>query len=180
MLVTKENVSVLLDFEEMSLNKDRFNLLLTGGDTSSKEIAPADDNDDSAEKDELEQEIKFISPRERPGRTPLYIRFPSLIYSAIKFMKDHSFSADVRTRETTATGRGVTLKDIQEHLLENVSGLRESGSVSRDTIHVMTVAPKKNHTSAKRYKGLIDARVPGKRNQYLEENVNQHFFFLCE
>ena len=165
MLVTKENVSVLLDFEELSLNKDAFNLLLTGGDTSFKEIAPADDNgnDDSAEKDELEQEIEFIGPRKRPGRTPLYIRFPSLIYCATKFIKDHPFSAHVRTRETTATGRGVTLKDIQEHLLENVSGLRESGGISRDTIHVMPVAPKKNHSRAKRYKGLIDAKTSIKK-----------------
>ena len=83
----------------------------------------------------------------------------------------------VRRQETTGTGRGVTLKDIQEHLLENESGLRESGDISRDTIHIMTVAPRKNHTRAKRYKGHIDARVPGKRNQYRKENVNQLFFF---
>lgn len=49
------------------------------------------------------------------------------------------------------------LKDIQEHLLENLSGLRESGGIPCDTIYVMTVAPRKNHTRAKRYKGFIDA-----------------------
>ena len=63
------------------------------------------------------------------------------------------------------------LKDIQEHLLENLSGLRESGGIPCDTIYVMTVAPRKNHTRVKRYKGFIDARVPGKRNQYCELNI---------
>ena len=64
MLVTKENVSVLLDFEELSLNKDAFNLLLDGGDASSKEIALADDDDDSAEKDDLEQAYRAYRPAE--------------------------------------------------------------------------------------------------------------------
>ena len=65
--------------EELSLNKDAFNLFLTEGDASSKKIAPADANDDSVEKDDLEgQEIGFIGPRKRPGRTPLYIKFPPL------------------------------------------------------------------------------------------------------
>ena len=176
MLVTKEKISVLLDFEELSLNKDAFNLHFTGGDASSNEIALADDHDDSAEKDDLEQEIGFIGPWKRPGRTPLYIKFPSLTDCAAKFIKEHSFSAHVRRRETTGTGRGVTLKDIQEHLLENISGLKESGGISRDTIHVMTVAPRKNHTKTKRYKRLIDARVAGKRNQYRKENP----FCACE
>ena len=87
MLVTKENVSVLLDFEELSLNKDDFNLPLTGGDASCNEIAPADGNCDSAEKDDLEQEIGFIGPQKRAGRTPLYIKFPSLIDCTTKFIK---------------------------------------------------------------------------------------------
>ena len=151
------------------VKKDAFNLLLTGGDASSKEIAPADDNDDSVEKADLEQEIGLIGQRKRPGRTPLYIKFPLIIHCATKFIKEHSFSPHVRRRETTGTRRWVTLKDI---LLENVSGLRESGGISYDTIHIMTVASRKNHTKAKRYKGLIDARVPGKRNQYRKENVN--------
>ena len=107
----------------------------------------------------------------------LYIKFPSLIDCATKFLKEHSFSAHVRRRKITLTGRAVTLKNIQEHLLENVSGLTESGGVSRDTIHVMTVAPRKNHTRAKRYKGLIDARVPSKSNRYRDKNVNQDFLF---
>ena len=117
----------------MSLNKDAFNLFLTEGDASSKKIAPADANDDSVEKDDLEgQEIGFIEPWKRPGRTPLYIKFPPLIDCATKFIKKRSFSAHVRRRKTTGTGGGVTLKDIQEPLLENVSVLRESGGISCD------------------------------------------------
>ena len=102
----KENVSVLLDFEELSLNKDAFNLLLTGGEASSKEIAPADDDNDSAEKYDLEQEIGFIGLRKQPGRTPLYIKFPSLIDCAKKFIKEQSFSAHVRRRGNNRDRRG--------------------------------------------------------------------------
>ena len=159
MIITKENVSVLLNFEELSSKKDAFNLLLTGVDASAKEIAPADANDDSAEEDNLEQNIGFIGPKRRPGRMLLYIKFPSLIDCATKFIKEYSFSAHVRRRKISGTGKGVTLKNIQEHLLGNVSGLTESDGVSRDAIHVMTVAPRKNHTRAKRYKGFTDARV---------------------
>ena len=54
---------MLLDFKEMSSKKDAFNLLLTGGDASSKEIAPADANDDNVEKDNPEKKIGFIGPR---------------------------------------------------------------------------------------------------------------------
>ena len=152
--------------EELSLNKDAFNLFLTEGDASSKKITPADANDNRVEKDDHEgQEIGFIGPWKRPGRTPLYIKFPPLIDCATKFIKERSFSAHVRRRKTTRTGGGVTLKDIQEPILENVSVLRESGGISCDIIHVMTIVPRKNHTRAKGYKGLIDARVPSKRNQ---------------
>ena len=37
--------------------------------------------------------------------------------------------------------------------------------------------PRKNSTRSQRYKSLIDAKVPGKRNQYREGSPNQHFLF---
>ena len=69
------------------------------------------------------------------------------------------------------------MKDIQEHLLEYVTGLREHG-ISRDTVHHLTVAPRKNSTRAERYKGYVNARVPSKRNNYREKSANQHYLFV--
>ena len=74
--------------EELSLNKDAFNLFLTEGDASSKKITPADANDNRVEKEDHEgQEIGFIGPWKRPGRTPQYIKFPPLIDCATKIHK---------------------------------------------------------------------------------------------
>ena len=132
---------------------------------------------DSDAGSDLEQQNDEKPEKKKSGRIPLYVKFPTLIDVAMAFIKEHSFSAHVRRRETTATGAGVTLADIQKHLLENVPGLKVAGGIHRDTIHRLTVAPGKNSTRAARYKGLFDARVPGKRNQYREGNKNQHFLF---
>ena len=37
--------------------------------------------------------------------------------------------------------------------------------------------PRRNSSRAHRYKELVDARVPGKKNSYREESANQHFLF---
>ena len=50
----------------------------------------------------------------------------------------------MRRRETTATGRGVTLSDIRKHLLDNVPGLAEDDGISTDTVHRLTYPPRKN------------------------------------
>ena len=113
-------------------------------------------------------------PRNREDRKPLWMKFPDLVKCATDFIKSHSFSAHVRRRESTGTGTGVSLADIQEHLFKHVLGLKEHG-ISRDTIHHLSVAPRLNSSRAHRYKALVDCRVPGKRNQYQESSVNQHF-----
>ena len=35
--------------------------------------------------------------------------------------------------------------------------------------------PRKNSSPSCRYKGLVDAKVPTKRNCYREDSANQHF-----
>ena len=37
--------------------------------------------------------------------------------------------------------------------------------------------PRKHTTAAKQYKGLIAARVPGKKNCYQKEHIDQHYLF---
>ena len=168
---SRSDKSVLLDIQELLLDKDLFSMLL------------GENDEDNGETDNIESKINqnkaksFIGPLNRQGRTPMYIKYPELVECASNFIKEHSFAAHVRRRESTATGAGVTLNDIRKHLLEVVPGLKQDGGISRDTIHRLTVAPRKNSTRAQRYKGLIDARVPGKQNQYREESLNQHFLF---
>ena len=73
-------------------------------------------------------------------------------------------------------GTGVSLKNIRDHVLKVVPGLRDVG-IGRDSIHLLMKPPRKNTVRASRYKSLVDARVPRKRNNYREENGNQHFLF---
>ena len=163
---------VLIDSNELFLQKDTLLQLLF--DDCAETDATETQSASSATKSES---APVFGPHKKLGRTPLWIKIPTLIECATNFIK-HSFPAHVRRRATTATGNGVSLADIQKHLLKNIPGLEEAGGISRDTIHRLTKAPRKNSIQAHRYQGLIDARVPGKRNQYREHNKNQHFLFF--
>ena len=62
-------------------------------------------------------------------------------------------------------------------VVTRLPGLAEDGGISTDTVHRLTYPPRKNSIQAHRFKKLIAARVPGKRNQYREGNKNQYFMF---
>ena len=74
------------------------------------------------------------------------------------------------------TGVGVSLADMRKHVMREIPELAERG-ISRDAIHMLLQPLHKNSTRSQRYKSLIDAKVPGKRNQYWEGSANQHFLF---
>ena len=61
-------------------------------------------------------------------------------------------------------------------MLREIPELEEKG-ISRDCIHLLMKPPRRNSIRAHRYKELVDARVPGKRNSYREDSANQHFLF---
>ena len=177
MKVTQGGNVVLVDRCELLLQKDCFLQLLLcqvkeNSSTESKDSLENVSSEDKAAKKEYGAQKK-----DGRGRPPLYKKFPDLIECADKFIKQHSFAAHARRRVSTATGNGVSLKEIFDHLNKNVPGLQDAGGISRDTVHRLTVAPVKNRLAARRYKGLLDARIPGKRNQYREDNGNQHFLF---
>ena len=46
-----------------------------------------------------------------------------------------------------------------------------------DAILLLFQPPHKNSTKSQRYKGLIDAKVPGRKDQYSNGSINQHFLF---
>lgn len=71
-------------------------------------------------------------------------------------------------------GTGVSLADIRKHVLEQIPELK---NISRDAIHYLMAPPRKNSSRFPRYKMVVDAKVPGKRNQYREDRANQHFLF---
>jgi len=73
-------------------------------------------------------------------------------------------------------GTGVSLADIQNHIMREIPALKERG-ISRDCIHMLMKPPRRNSTRACRYKELVDARVPGKKNSYREGSANQHFLY---
>ena len=62
------------------------------------------------------------------------------------------------------TGVGVLLADMKNHVMREIPGLVER-CISRDAIHMFFQPPRKNSIGSQRYKNLIDAKVPGKRNQ---------------
>ena len=92
-----------------------------------------------------------------------------------EFIKHHGFSAHNHRRKDVGTA-GASLDEIRKHLLEVVPGLREMG-ISKHTISRLMEPPRKGTIAAARYKSLIGARVPGKKNAYHEDNVDQHYLF---
>ena len=167
----KANKDVLVNVHELLLSPDSFDILL-GAD---KDVSNEPDNQTIYDPTE-EAVLVTEGPTRCRGKEPYWLKFPELVETATNFIKLHSFSAHNRRRETTGTGTGVSLRDLQCHLLDKVPGLKEKG-ISLDTIHHLMVAPKKNSGRAGRYKGLVDAKIAKKRNQYREESENQHFIF---
>lgn len=97
-----------------------------------------------------------------PGRPSLITKFPAIVEVASEFIKSHGYAAHMRRRESVASAPGVSLREIRNHLLENVPGLKERG-ISCDSVARFMKPPRQHTIAAQRYKGLISARVPGKR-----------------
>jgi len=68
---------------------------------------------------------------------------------------------------------GVTLKDIANHVYKSIGV-----SVSRHTIHRLMQPPRRKTTASKLYKGIVNARVPPKRNTK-EKHNHPDFHYTC-
>ena len=167
--MSKAKVTLLVNMKDLLFDKDVFTAMFIGKVTTAE-------TDTICHAPEPVLQQKTFGPMLQQGRKPLWQQFPTLITVVEDFIKTHSFLADGRRRKSTGTGTGVSLEQIRVHALKAVPGLSERG-ISRDAIHLLMVPPKKNTIRASRYKSLIDARVPGKRNNYREESPNQHFLF---
>ena len=101
--------------------------------------------------------------------------YPTLVEEMARFLHMHSFNAQARRRSDAASSMGVTLEQIRQHLLDCVPGLKTHG-ISRSTVHRLMLPPRRKTQAAKQYKGLVQARVPCKKNTATRaEHPDLHF-----
>lgn len=156
----KGEQSALINIHELILQPETLSALF---EEKQREVADCNDR----EQEEQQQQPVLESVKERRqkkrGQPSIVSKFPEIVGRITDFLKQHGYAAHNRRRTTTGTGQGVTLGQIKQHLLSTVEGLAEHG-ISRDTIHLMMAPPRKGTKRAGRYNGLVDARVPAKKN----------------
>ena len=101
----------------------------------------------------------------RRGPRPLCERFPNMVTEARAFIDANGTKAQERRRNDTVTmSNGVSLRQLRDHILRKVPALKEQG-LSVTTVHRLLVPPdRRNKNSAKRYRGVIKAKVPQNSN----------------
>ena len=104
----------------------------------------------------------------------LVSKFPTIPTVATEFMKTNGFKAQEKRRNETFESCGVTVKQVREHLLDNVPGLRQHG-ISLTTVRYLFLPVHKSRSSARHYKGYIAAKTPKKDNSGRPETTNAHF-----
>ena len=114
----------------------------------------------------------FCLPALARGRPPLYKKHPEIVQLAMEFFQLHGFSAQERRRTSDGCSNGVTLAELQAHLLRSVPGLK---TISRTAIHQLMVPPRKETLKASRYHSVVNVRVPGKRNDKHGDHKDSHF-----
>lgn len=95
------------------------------------------------------------------GRPSLVTKFPGIIECTTEFIKQHGFSAHSHRCNETG-GVGVSLVQIRDHLMQTIPGLKEHGLSKHAVAHLME-PPRRGTVAAKRYQGLVKARVPGEK-----------------
>jgi len=115
----------------------------------------------------------FLGKRKRPGRPSYYTQYPALVNCVKLFIEQSSAEAHLRRRTSTMYTNGVTLRDIVNHV-KSTLGI----SVSRHTIHRLMQPPRRSTHASKLYKGLVNARVPPKRNTK-EKAIHPDFHYTC-
>ncbi|KAJ8029124.1 hypothetical protein HOLleu_28451 [Holothuria leucospilota] len=110
-------------------------------------------------------------PRTGAGRPALQTKYPDLVPSVNNFVRQHGFSAQQRRRSSVGNC-GVSLKQIQKHVKEN---LPEVGIVHTSTLLRLTVPPNRRQSSAKRYSRSVEAKVPAKKNCVRKQNTDSHY-----
>ena len=108
------------------------------------------------------------------GRIGIEKIFPSISDVATEFIKSHGFCAQERRRSSTITTSGVSIKEIREHLLKTIPGLKEHG-ISKQTVRWIFKPVRKDNHAAVHYKGIINAKISKKDNTGREYKGDSHF-----
>ena len=111
-----------------------------------------------------------------PGRPSLVSKFPEIVPNAMAFIKQHGYRAHERRRQEVGKV-GVTISEILDHLLATVPNVKDHG-ISKASVARLMKPPRCGTIASKRYKRLIAAKVPGKCNEYREDNIDQHYLFV--
>ncbi|XP_062515262.1 uncharacterized protein LOC134190768 [Corticium candelabrum] len=126
---------------------------------------------------QIQQEAEQLSitlPAKKRGPPARHEQFPEIICSAMSFINMHGYTAQARRRTTAGNSNGVTLAQVQQHLLSSVAGLKDKG-IGRTTVHQLMLPPRQKTVNARRYHGVLNVRVPGKRNDEHGCHENGHF-----
>ena len=98
------------------------------------------------------------------GRKAHHIMYLSMAKCALEFLQQHGWSAQERRRSCIANSVGVSLESLRNHLLATIPELKEKG-ISHTTVHQLLLPPRQKSYNAARYHSIVQARVPGKRNE---------------
>ena len=102
-------------------------------------------------------------------------KFLEIVVVVKEFIGQHSAAAYNRRREDTEYCHGVSIENIRRHVLQAIPELKK---ISKSTIRRLLLPPQKNTNAACRYTGLVEAKLPLKRND-LSLKEHKDFHFTC-
>ena len=120
------------------------------------------------------QNTKTSKGGSKPGPKPVEEKFPDISVTATEFIKRNGYKASEKRRDDDIISCGVSVEEVRDHLLENIPGLAEHG-LSSTTCRYLFKAVNKSLNTSKRYKGVVQCRVPAKDNSGRVSNKNSHF-----
>ena len=96
-----------------------------------------------------------------PGRPAIVHKHPEIIGIVREYITQCGSKAHNRRRDDKQYLHGASLENIRREVLRKVPALKE---ISTDTIHRILEPPHKSRSNRKRYRSLVNARVPAKKN----------------
>ena len=174
--ILKKGHGVFPNLQEFLHYPGALELLLSESKETAVDLECQQKNDD--ENMSQQQTGNKNDPKKRPYTCqPLIVSlFQSIIDISVEFIKQHSFSAQNRTRTDTCYSFGGTIPQIRRHFLEKVPGLKSHGTSLSSTRRLFE-APTKRDKAQASYKNYTGARVGVKNNCYREYHQDGHYSF---
>ena len=113
------------------------------------------------------------SKRKKPGPRPLEEKHLNVIQFITEYLEQNTAAAHLRRRDATMYTNGVTLKNIVDFLRRE-----KNIKTNKHTVHRLMNPMRKGTSSSKRFKSLINARIPPKNNGG-EKMVHSDFHYTC-